>query len=56
MVFSKWIWLKKDEIKELVIMVSNIQIGMITKLNMTTSVIKTPDSILVQQFMCNNKV
>jgi hypothetical protein len=32
---------KKDEVRELVVMVPNIQIRMISKLNMTTNVVKT---------------
>jgi hypothetical protein len=34
---------EKDEVSELVVMVSNIQIGMITELNMTTNVVKISD-------------
>jgi len=34
---------EKDEVRELVAMVSNIQIGMITELNMATNVVKTSD-------------
>jgi len=34
---------EKDEVSELVVMVSNIQIRMITELNMTTNVVKILD-------------
>jgi hypothetical protein len=34
---------EKDKVRELVVMVSNIQIGMITEINMTTNVVKTSD-------------
>jgi hypothetical protein len=34
---------EKDEVSELVVMVSNIQIGMIIELNMATNVIKISD-------------
>jgi hypothetical protein len=34
---------EKDEVRELVAMISNIQIGMITELNMATNVVKTSD-------------
>jgi hypothetical protein len=49
---------EKDEVKELVDMVSNIQIGMITELNMTTNVVKTSDWWLdsgATIHVCNNK-
>jgi hypothetical protein len=32
---------ENDEVRELIVMVSNIHIGMITKLNMTTNIVKT---------------
>jgi hypothetical protein len=32
---------ENDEVRELIVMVSNIQIGMITKLNMATNVANT---------------
>jgi len=47
-----------DEVKELVVMVSNIQIGMITELNMATNVVKTSDWWLDSSatvHVCNNK-
>jgi len=50
--------IEKDEVRELVAMVSNIQIGMITKLNMTTNVVKTSDWWLdsgATVHVCNNK-
>jgi hypothetical protein len=49
---------EKDKVKELVVMVSNIQIGMITKLNMTTNVVKISDWWLYSSaivYICNNK-
>ena len=49
---------EKDEIKEIVVMVSNIQIGMITELNMATNVVKTSDWWLdsgATVHVCNNK-
>jgi ethanolamine utilization protein EutP (predicted NTPase) len=50
--------IEKDEVRELVAMVSNIQIGMITKLNMATNVVKTSDWWLdsgATVHVCNNK-
>ena len=49
---------EKDEIKEIVVMVSNIQIGMITELNMAINVVKTSDWWLdsgATVHVCNNK-
>jgi len=49
---------EKDEVRELVAMVSNIQIGMITELNMATNIVKTSDWWLdssVTIHVCNNK-
>jgi ethanolamine utilization protein EutP (predicted NTPase) len=50
--------IEKDEVRELVDMVSNIQIGMITKLNIATNVVKTSDWWLdsgATVHVCNNK-
>jgi hypothetical protein len=49
---------EKDEVRELVAMVSNIQIRMITELNMTTNIVKTSYWWLdsgVTVHVCNNK-
>ena len=49
---------EKDEVRELVAMVSNIQIGMITELNMATNDVKTSDWWLdsgATIHVCNNK-
>ena len=49
---------EKDKVEELVVMVSNIQIGMIIELNMTTNVVKTSDWWLYSGaiiHVCNNK-
>jgi len=49
---------EKDEVRELIAMVSNIQIRMITELNMTTNVVKTSYWWLdsgVTVHVCNNK-
>jgi hypothetical protein len=49
---------EKDEVRELVAMVSNFQIGMITELNMTTNVVKTSDWWLdsgATVHVCNKK-
>ena len=49
---------EKDEVRELVAMVSNIQIGMITKLNIASNVVKTSDWWLdsgATVHVCNNK-
>jgi hypothetical protein len=50
---------EKEKVKELVAMASNIQIGIITKLNMTTNIVKTSDWWLDSDatiHICNNKV
>jgi len=50
---------EKEKVKELVVMVSNIQIGIITELNMTTNIVKTSDWWLDSDatiYICNNKV
>jgi len=49
---------EKDEVSELVVMVSNIQIGMIIELNMATNVIKISDwwsDSGATIHVCNNK-
>jgi len=49
---------EKDEARELIAMVSNIQIGMIIELNMATNVVKTSDWWLDSSatvHVCNNK-
>jgi len=49
---------EKDKVRELVVVVSNIQIEMITELNMTTNVVKTSDWWLdsgATVHVCNNK-
>jgi len=56
--FFKVNMVEKDEVKELVAMVSNIQIRMITELNMTANVVKTSDWWLdsgATVHVCNNK-
>ena len=50
---------EKEKVKELVAMVLNIQIGIITALNMTTNIVKTSDWWLNSDatiHICNNKV
>jgi hypothetical protein len=49
---------EKDKARELIAMVSNIQIGMIIELNMATNVVKTSDWWLdsgATVHVCNNK-
>jgi hypothetical protein len=49
---------EKDKVKELVVMVSNIQNRMIIELNMATSIVKTSDWWLNSSatiHVCNNK-
>jgi hypothetical protein len=49
---------EKDKVKELVVMVSNIQNGMIIELNMATNIMKTSDWWLNSSatiHVCNNK-
>jgi hypothetical protein len=49
---------EKDKVKELVVMVSNIQNGMIIELNMATNIVKTSDWWLNSSatiHVCNNK-
>jgi hypothetical protein len=49
---------EKDKVRELVVMVSNIQIRMITEINMRTNVVKTSDWWLdsgATVHVCNNK-
>ena len=49
---------EKDEVRELVAMVSNIQIEMITELNIATNVVKISDWWLdsgATVHVCNNK-
>jgi len=49
---------EKDEVRELIAMVSNIQIGMIIELNMATNVVNTSDWWLDSSatvHVCNNK-
>jgi len=56
--FFKVNMVEKDEVRELVAMVSNIQIRMITELNMTANVVKTSDWWLdsgATVHVCNNK-
>jgi hypothetical protein len=61
---EKWFFFKvnmveKEKVKELVVMASNIQIGIITKLNMTTNIVKTSDWWLDSDatiHICNKKV
>jgi len=49
---------EKDKVRELVVMVSNIQIEMIIELNKTTNIVKTSDWWLDSSatvHVCNNK-
>jgi len=49
---------EKDKVNELVVMILNIQIGVITELNMTTSVVRTSNSWLdsgATIHICKNK-
>jgi len=57
--FFKVNMVEKEKVKELVVMVSNIQIGIITELNMTTNIVKTSDWWLDSDatiYIYNNKV
>jgi len=57
-IFLKVNMVEKDEVRELVAMVSNIQIKMITELNIATNVVKISDWWLdsgATVHVCNNK-
>ena len=50
--------IEKDRVKELVVMVSNIQIGVIIELNMATRIVKTSNWWLdfgATIYICKNK-